>query len=577
MSFATWRSVLTLCAAAALAAPPVARGQAEGQPKSAAEEEAGRLGFYFGMSLERMSQLGQSNGLAIETDPPDPGTAAGVSPVGPEIDGDFKGRFNLGFHLGFRLRKNHGRIEASYFQFDEKQDLRRAAAPGKVVANTLASPEAGFFEDIGTAFTAGPPDPANPDVIGYEADVQSEGSEAADLPLDGAEDWNDNTIADFIRFDVSDEIVGQLSTDYKKLDVDYIRTVKQVKKFRLDGRVGLRIASLAQTTDLAYRDVGSFAVFSDEEGEQGNRPETERCTGSTTTVQDGDGDGERVATLNEADGDGFLDGDCDSDVQDELDQVQTVSEDRIIASIDTEGIGIKLGVDGRYQLSKKWSVSGGLALSLMSTDQAFRYRETFTSERDRYLNFINWDFNGDGVYDNYDLDFNGSCLRDGLSPEECDPDGGDYNALVSGTGYVDIERLDGLECAIVGPGCTGNPSATAAGMASGSYTGVNRNRLRPDDPVPESERNNDIVREARLMADVAGSASGFEPMLDLHLGFNYQFSRFAYVTFGLRSSRWFHAGSFRSVADDVVAGRAAEADGDFSLEGYYVMLTVVPR
>ena len=48
---------------------------------------------------------------------------------------------------------------------------------------------------------------------------------------------------------------------------------------------------------------------------------------------------------------------------------------------------MKFGLDGRYELSKKWSLRGGFAVSLLSTDTEWSYRETFRSERDRYLNF----------------------------------------------------------------------------------------------------------------------------------------------------------------------------------------------
>ena len=109
-----------------------------------------------------------------------------------------------------------------------------------------------------------------------------------------------------------------------------------------------------------------------------------RC-GQTATSQvfDGDGDGERISDRNESDGDGFMDGDCDGLIEDRLESVNTVSEDRIVAQIDTEGFGLKLGLDGRFKVGEKWSLHGGIAMSFMSTDVDYRYREVFTSELDR--------------------------------------------------------------------------------------------------------------------------------------------------------------------------------------------------
>ncbi len=529
------------------------------------EEALKRLGFYFAFSLESTSQRGMANGLGVIVDEP---TLSGLFDVdGPEVDGDFQDRFSFGFKFGFRLRNDKGNIEANYWHFDEKQDLLRLAPEGKVFANSLASPNAGFFEDVGqNADFQGPPDGL---VSGFEAGPLSEGNEAPDFGvLDGAEDWNFNGVADFIRFATSDRIVGSLETDLKQFDVDYVRPLKRLRRFQLDGRVGLRVSRLTQTSDLAYRQIGSFAVYADTEGEESlpSRP----CGGANSSAtQDGDGDGEISASGNENDGDGFMDGDCDTFVFDELESVETISEDRIIARIDTQGLGLRLGVDGRFQLSKKWSVSGQMALNLMSTDVEYRYREVFTSERDAYLNFIDWDLNGDGVYNNLDLDFDGSCA--GLPPELCDPNAAD-SAVLFAMGGVRTDMRAGASDSVVS-----NPSSLTQSNSYDSDFG-NLNNIRQGDAVPESERNRDILREITVLQDRAGSDSGFQPQLDLTVGAEWQFSRFARLDFGIRTTRWFGAGNFRSLANDVLEGGEIDIlDGDFTTDGYYVRLTVVPR
>jgi hypothetical protein len=549
---------------------PLAAGPVSAQSVLSAEEEAAkRLGFYFALSLESTSQRGMANGIGVVVD--EPNVFGDFDVDGPIVDGDFQDRFNFGFKLGFRLRNDKGRIEANYWQFDEKQDLLRVAPEGKKIANTLASPGAGFFEDVGRRFVPGPPDGQ---VIGYEAGALSEGNEREPAvvggpnPIDGAEDWNFNGRPDFIRFDTSDRIVGSIETDLKQFDVDYVRRIKRLRRFELDGRAGLRIASLSQVTDLGYRQLGSFAVYNDREADEVTSP---RPCGQNVNlaVQDGDGDGETETSQNERDGDGFMDGDCDGFVFDELESVETVSEDRILARIETEGIGLRLGLDGRFQLSKKWSVSGGVALNLMSTDVEYRYREVFTSERDRFLNFIDWDFNGDGVYDNLDLDFDGSCA--GRPPEFCDPNVGDAAALAA-MGSIAADMRAGVQDSVV-------QSPAGLTQANSYNPGLgNLGRIRPGDAVGEPERNVDVLRETTVLQDVAGSDSGFQPMLDLFLGAEYQFSRFARLDFGLRASRWFGAGRFRTLADDVNAGGAVDiTDGDFTTDGYFVRLTVVPR
>lgn len=532
------------------------------------DELAKRLGFYFNLSLERLSQLGQANGVGVIADRPALG-APGVTAAGPEVNADFKGRFTLGASVGFRLRQNNGRIELGYLQWDEKQDLLTQAPEGKVIANSLASPAAGYFEDQGQLFVPGPPDGL---VDGFEAGDASEiGAEAEDDRRDGAEDVNFNRQADFIRFDSSDEIVGEMATNYRVFDMDYVRRLKRVKRFTLDGRAGLRWAALEQNMDLAYRDTERFAVFADEEGVTGGSEGTLTCDYTppagrdSSTIWDGDGDGELIATNNERDGDGFMDGNCNSQIQDELKSVETVSEDRIVANIDAQGWGLKLGLDGRFQLSKKWSIAGGFAVSAMSTDNEFRYRETFVSERDRYLNFIDWDFNGDGEFNNLDLDFDGSC--NGVA-EGCVPNAADDTAFESAGGVQAIRTRLGVSDSVVP-----NPR----GLAPQAQQNYSRGELHIGQAVPESERNRDIVRETQLLHDVGGSSSDFSPILDAHVSLAYQFSKFAWLSFGYRATRWYGAGSFRSIADDVIATGTADISGDFTMDGYYLMLTVVPR
>jgi hypothetical protein len=215
---------------------------------------------------------------------------------------------------------------------------------------------------------------------------------------------------------------------------------------------------------------------------------------------------------------------------------------------------------------------------VLSGETEFRYRETFTNQRDRYANFIDWDFNKDGVYDNLDLDFDGSC--NGQLP--CVPTFADADAMPFTDGnfnWVETRIRDGARYTysssnIRNPG----PLPNSAGVNTGAFDGTWNGRLREGDPVPESERNRDILTETTLLKDQTGSADGIQPMLDLNVGLEYQFSKFAHFDFGLRSSRWFGAGSFREVANDVVAGRTVDADGgDFSMHGMYFTITIVPR
>lgn len=577
------RSKITLgVVLSCLLAPLTASAQEAAVPAS--EAQARKLGFYFGMSLEKLSQLGQSNALGVIVDPP--AVLGGTfSVAGPEVDGDLRSRWALGFKLGFRLRKDHGSIEGRYFQWDEQQDLFREAGGGKAIANTLASPLAGFDEDLGREFFSGGPDSR---ATHFEAGVLSEGSEAADPVADGAEDLNYNGRPDFIRFATSDRIVGELKTDLQIVDVDYVRQIKQLGRLTLDGRVGIRAASVHQVTDLGYRDIGAFAAYSDDEGASRVSERTSGLPGcGNSTVVDGDGDGERTTAQNEPDGDGFMDGNCNNRINDQIESVETVTEDRIIADIKATGVGLHVGVDGRFELSKKWRLSGAIGVGLLAAETEYRYRETFTSERDRYPNFIEWDLNGDGVYDNWDLDFDLSCQQPGriIPPERCVPDVADEAALPFNDATISRRYLlqplirSGANYSYVSPRIFNpGPLQQPLGVNADAFTGTGTGRIRVGDPIPESERNRDILKESTLLVDVAGNASGIQPMLDLNVGLEYQFSKFAHFDFGVRSTRWFGAGSFRSVANQVVAGDEVKADdGDFSLTGMYFTITIVPR
>lgn len=516
-----------------------------------------RIGFYFGVRLTKLSTLGQANGIGYVVDPPaQPGFPFPV--IGKAVDADIHSRLNLEFFVGFRLR-TLGNVEASYMQWNEEQDLLTIPTAGKAIANTLASPLAGFDEDVD----------GDGDASGFEGGTASETRDTRpviDAVTDGAEDVNFNGQADFVRFGTSDRIVGNAATNYQVFDVDFTRRLKQMRRFSLDWRAGLRVASLSQNHDIGYRDIGSFAVYRDDEPDRAstlwsclnyrNPPPT------PSTVQDGDGDGESTQT--EADGDGFLDGNCNVDIQDKLETVDTVSEDRIVAEIRTRGQGIKLGLDGKFELTPKWRLFGNVAVSVVSSKTEYTYRESFTSERDRYLNFIDWDFNGDGVYNNWDLDFDNSCSHEDL-PEECRITDNDGVAIA---GSLGVTMRTGAGSSVVP-----NPR----GLNASAYRGPNFGVLREGDPVGESERNRDTIKEYTQLHDIAGDASGIHPVLDLNVGFEWQFSRFANVGFGLRSTRWFQAGRFRDLADDVVAGRSPEGGGDFNMTGAYVTLTIVPR
>jgi len=530
---------------------PVVAAQEAATPTTPAEAAKKRIGFYFGLTLTKLSQQGQANGIGFVVDPPvQPGFPFPVS--GDQVDADFNSRLNLEFMVGFRLR-DAGNVEATFLQWDEKQDLLRVAPEGKVIANALASPEAGYFEDV-NGFGG---------VAGFNGGLQTELDASIDPAFDAAEDLNFNGEPDFIRFDTSNRIVGQLSTDYQSFDLDYRRTWKKLRRFTLDWRAGLRAVTLEQNMDLGYRDVGSFAVYVDLEIDSLAGPGCPRGG----NVQDGDGDGFDTSSQNEADGDGFLDGDCDATIADRIESVETVSEDRIKADIKTSGYGLKFGVDGRFELTKKLRLSGSIGISAVQNDVDFRYRETFVSERDRFLNFIDWDLNHDGVYDNRDLDFDETCVE----ADGCVPNTGDNDAVV--TDGVTIRTRRGVEHSIVSNSFPGQPDPIGQNPDAYQFGAP----LRVGDAIGEAERNNEITREVRVLHDVTGSSSGISPILDIAVGLEYQFSKLAHVGFGYRSSRWFDAGSFRSLANDVVAGKSPEASGDFTIDGAYFTLTITPR
>ncbi len=539
---------------ALLALAPQALMAQEVAPASPEEAAKKRIGFYFGLRLTDLSVKDQANGISVLIDePPVDGLPFPID--GTPVDVDYGSRLNLEFIVGFRLR-DRGSIEATFMQWDEKQDLFQVAPEGKAFANVLASGAAGINEDID----------GDGDVLGFEGGLASDPT--FDAVLDGAEDLNFTGAAEFIPFDHANRIVGDSSTDYQAFDIDYRRGMKETKKFRLDWRAGLRMASLSQTHDIAYRELGAFAVFIDEEADIAASPpwnclDWGYTRGTANPVQDGNGDGETNPNSNELDGDGFLNGNCNPIIDDRLESVETVSEDRIIGRIHTSGLGVKAGLDARFDFTKKWRITGSMGVALMHSDTKLRYTETFTSERDRFPNFIEWDFNGDGVYDMHDLDFDGSCA--GLPVEECRIDGADTAAI---NGQLAIRYRDGIGNARV---------ASPRGQNPGAFTGAAVGLLREGDPVPGSERNNDILRETLLLHDVSGKSKAYSPAIDLTVGFEWQFSRFASLGFGWRALRWMDAGRFSNLADDVRAGRTPKGDGDLDLSGGYFSLTIVPR
>lgn len=548
------RFVLVISLIAGLIPSAMAQESAPQTPEEAAER---RIGFYFGLRLAKLSFPEPADDIAtIIAAPPRPGLP--FDPSGARVDVDFRSRVNLEFFVGFRLRKK-GSVEATFMQWDEREDLFQDAEPGKAFANRLASPLAGIHEDLD----------GDGDALGIEGGATAENDgRGVDPFLDGAEDINFTGAAEFLKFETSTRIRGLAATDFQAFDVDYRRTLKETRRFSLDWRAGVRIASLDQSYDIAYQQPGSFAVFIDEEPDIPVAEYT-GCPGGNAPIQtasnnqDGDGDGDPLSFL-ERDGDGFLNGNCNATVSDVLTSVATLSEDRIVANIKTSGYGIKAGLDARMDLSKKWRITGSAGISALQTTTEFSYRETFVSERDRYLNFIEWDFNGDGVYDNFDLDFDGSCDRTAPAVS-CRITAADSDAYGASR---PIFFRDGIENSV---------TATPQGLNRNAYRGANQGILRVGDPIGESERNTDILRESMVLTDVSGETKGIKPVLDLQVGLEWQFSRFAHLGFGVRSSTWFDAGKFRSIADDIAAARTPEADGDFTLVGGFVTLTVVPR
>ena len=81
---------------------PVVAAQEAATPTTPSERAKKRIGFYFGLTLTKLSQQGQANGIGFVVDPPtQPGFPFPVS--GDQVDADFNSRLNLEFMVGFRF------------------------------------------------------------------------------------------------------------------------------------------------------------------------------------------------------------------------------------------------------------------------------------------------------------------------------------------------------------------------------------------------------------------------------------------------------------------------------------------
>jgi hypothetical protein len=533
--------------------------------------EGERLGMFIRLTLNDLQLQNSGLLLAAVDDPAEP-------LAGKVIESSWNSRLTPEFLLGFMLPGDRGTLQFRWFQFDETLDIGQHGGPFR---NLWASPMAGFDEDLDgdgdvDGFDCGSGGvPGDPDQ-GCEDDGDQD---IGDLK-DGAEDYGGRAgLPDFIAFSHSNSLVAKHSAEVLHLDLEYVRKIKEGMRFHLDGSVGLRFARVNQSLELSYRELGAFAAYIDDPNDSFRS--TNSCPNEPI---DADGDGNNPS--GDRTGDGWGNGNgprvnqgtsCgagqDSRVGDDLIHIPIQNEDRINASISSEGFGIVAGLRSEYWFAReprkttpggfkrKWSLESGLRVGIVWGDSDAAYQETFIRERDALPNFINWDFNQDGYFGRnpesgaHDFDFNG----DGRVTQEDWADD-----------QISKIPLAGAKLGILDSICGG--IACPDGTPADPYAD---GEINEGDPIPESERNTNIVRTTTTVRDMRASTSQMFTSVEVDVGLRYRFSRFADISFGARATRWFDVGNLRPLT----SGETAEAltNGDISLHGFFVTLTVWPK
>jgi hypothetical protein len=522
-----------------------------------------KLGFFFRLELARVTPNNVGLGLGYIDKPPPSGEIVNPALTGTRIDGNFGPRFDPGFSVGVRLKGNGGNVVASFWQFDQRQDFTVRPSEGWVVAHSLSSPGAGFWESWDDDNGDGVVD-ENDSVLGVEhgsgfltlpdgsfaldpdgQKIPVEGSEEADEVLDAAEDLNDSLTNEFFPFNTSSLLDSDLFVDLKTYDLEYQRILKKGRNFTFGFSSGLRYARISQRLDVLYREDSSFAVYTDTEEDP------------TGTDIDGDGDND-FGDADPNDGEGLGDGDNDSNFNDSMKAIDIFTQDDISAQIDVRAFGLKIGFSGKYKIAKKWSIGSRIAFSALYGSKESSIKEVFWNQRDAFPNFVDWDINGDGEVTPLDFDLNGDGIVD-LDDWRLQP-GQDY--------LIELDPNDvaaGMENALIDGSCW------EVDPTSGTIL------LRPGCPVPESERNDSIVQEIRTLRDQSGKNSTLFTAGEIELGVDYRFSRFARLSFGFRTQRWFDVGSLRDVTDNTNRSAVFSPSGDLTFDGVFLALTVWPK
>jgi len=537
--------------------------------QEAGEQAEKKWGMFVRLRASGLKVGNQALLLGVRDEP-------GIPFAGDVLDADWGYKIAPEIQFGFILPNGRDQFRVRFFQFDETLNIGQNGP----FANTWASALAGVDEDLdgdgtvngfdctGTGFAPGST------TIPCESDGQFEPI------LDGAEDLNFNGQRDFIRFTHSDTIAAEIQTEVLTFDIDYARPLKRTPRFTLEGSAGLRYVNLSQDMKMIYSDYGAFAAYQDSKDDS-----FYIGAGGAPLPYDADGDGllpiiGGTSCSRDCMGDGWGDGNRRRQVGDDLIHVPTVDQDIIEAKVETRGGGLTLGLRGEYLFRGKrleetttagfkrsWALETTVNLGLMYGDTTYSLTEVFVDERDAFPNFIDWDLNDDGFYGDgpkgHDFDCNGDTkvdFQDWLGP---------CNEEVYGPG----KSLNGWSLTGAAPGLIDSVFPVGEGYPDNPF---DDQTLDQGDPIPESERNTTIVQTTQTLRDLSGDNSGqFFASLDIDLGVRWYFSRFADISFGARASRWFDVGNLKAVHSDTSADRLA--DGDLTLQGFFVTLTVRPK
>jgi hypothetical protein len=562
----------------------------------AAQEESDRGRMFIRLTASDLTIQNSGLFLAVKEQP------AGSTEPDKVVDAKWNSRLTPELLVGFELKRNRGTVQFRYFQFDHTLDI---GDDGASFRNVWASGIAGWDEDAdgdgdvdGWDCGSGPVFPNPPGGPACEEDGDNDvGDSIVPNIKDGAEDDNMNRVADHIGFTHSNNLLAQSTAELQTWDIEYVRRFAEGNRFSLDWSAGIRYARVKQDLGISYREFGAFAAYRD------NPNDSSRTTaGGLIRYIDADGDGNLPDTsglpAGDRSGDGWGNGNgprvnggfgpgTDSRADDDLISVPTINEDRITASVDADGFGMVFGLRGETWLTRdpmkkkvkrgkkgfprRWSLESGLRVGFLSGDQDYRYDETFTRERDALPNFIDWDFNQDGVYGvgahGHDFDFNGDGVVDQrdwdpntVIPEEREAwDNRQINIAAQRDGILESVRGNCEGCREPDPG---------------DVHPYQNGFIDEGDPIPESERNTSIYRMTTSRSD-GGSRSRMFTSLELDVGLRYRFSRFADIAFGARTSRWFDVGNLKNVP--LGADARMLTDGDMTMDGFFVTLTVWPR